>query len=76
MSKIELYELQPSGLDLFKDSESYLNELSEVEIASVNGGRRWRTVVINIGNISINTIVTIVTNTINANTITNANSAV
>ena len=76
MSKIELYELQPSGLDLFKDSESYLNELSEVEIASVNGGRRWRSVVINIGNISFNTIVTIVTNTINANTITNANSAV
>jgi hypothetical protein len=37
MSKIEISNLQPKGLNLFSDSESYLTQLSESELESKGG---------------------------------------
>lgn len=38
MSTISISDLKPSGLDLFSDSENYLDEISESEFTNVNGG--------------------------------------
>jgi hypothetical protein len=38
MAFIKLHELRPAGSELFQDSESYLNELNEQEIANTFGG--------------------------------------
>lgn len=38
MAQIELSELSPAGCELFQDSESFLNELNDREIAGVAGG--------------------------------------
>jgi hypothetical protein len=40
MSTINIYDLNPAGSDLFSDSESYMNEMSEGELTHVLGGRR------------------------------------
>jgi hypothetical protein len=37
MSKIEISNLQPTGLNLFSDSESYLKDLAESE-QNIQGG--------------------------------------
>lgn len=37
MSKIIINDLRPAGTDLFMDSESYLQELSEVETNVIGG---------------------------------------
>ncbi len=38
MSNLEIYELNPSGVELFEDSESYLPQLDEAEMTNVLGG--------------------------------------
>jgi len=38
MASITLSELKIAGSELFQDSESFLNDLSEVDSISVNGG--------------------------------------
>jgi hypothetical protein len=38
MSHINISELKPIGSDLFYDSESFLNELTDEDITSVAGG--------------------------------------
>jgi hypothetical protein len=39
MASIQISELRPAGFELFQDSESFLNELGDRELA-VSGGRR------------------------------------
>jgi bacteriocin-like protein len=38
MATINISDLRPTGSDLFSDSESYMSELGDNELASVNGG--------------------------------------
>jgi len=38
MASIKLSELQVAGSELFQDSESFLNEMSDVNSISVYGG--------------------------------------
>ncbi|NES78077.1 MULTISPECIES: hypothetical protein [unclassified Okeania] len=38
MAKINISDLNPAGADLFLDSESYLNDLTEGEMANTLGG--------------------------------------
>lgn len=38
MANINIYDLQPAGFGLFSDSESYMRELSENELAIQGGG--------------------------------------
>jgi hypothetical protein len=38
MASIKIHDLRPAGSELFNDSESFLNELSEGEISTVEGG--------------------------------------
>lgn len=38
MSNVKISDLHPAGSELFSDSESYINELSEGELNSINGG--------------------------------------
>jgi hypothetical protein len=39
MASIKISDLRPSGLDLFGDSESFLNDLSDNDLATINGGK-------------------------------------
>jgi lactobin A/cerein 7B family class IIb bacteriocin len=38
MATINISDLRPTDSDLFSDDESYMNELSERELSSINGG--------------------------------------
>ncbi|MBE9197506.1 MULTISPECIES: hypothetical protein [unclassified Nodularia (in: cyanobacteria)] len=38
MATIAISDLRPVGYDLFSDSESYLNDLSENEVGNIGGG--------------------------------------
>ena len=38
MANIAIYELRPAGSDLFSDSESYLQELTDTELDANKGG--------------------------------------
>jgi len=38
MASIKISDLRPSGFDLFGDSESFLDELSDSDLATINGG--------------------------------------
>ena len=38
MANIEINELKPAGAELFSDSEGFMNELSDSELANINGG--------------------------------------
>jgi hypothetical protein len=38
MSTIKISDLQPTGAELFSDSESYMNELGTDELVDINGG--------------------------------------
>lgn len=38
MANITISELRPAGADLFSDTESFFNELTEQEIGDVLGG--------------------------------------
>ncbi|MDJ0590122.1 MAG: hypothetical protein QNJ72_09030 [Pleurocapsa sp. MO_226.B13] len=77
MSNIQLYDLASPGSELFNDSESFLDELSEDQTSSLVGGGITG-VNINFGNISIfsNSAITANSNSINANTIGNANTGI
>jgi hypothetical protein len=38
MATIAICDLHPTGADLFNSSESYLQELSDIELSETNGG--------------------------------------
>jgi len=38
MASIKISNLYPAGSELFKDSESFMTELVDNELASINGG--------------------------------------
>jgi len=38
MATINNSDLKPTGLDLFSDSEDYMDELDDNELASIHGG--------------------------------------
>ncbi len=38
MAAITISDLRPSGFDLFVDSESFLNDLNDSDLATTNGG--------------------------------------
>ena len=39
MAKIKVKDIKPTGADLFDDSESFMNELSNDELEQAMGGR-------------------------------------
>lgn len=39
MANIEINDFKPAGAELFSDSEDFMNELSDSELANINGGR-------------------------------------
>ncbi|QLE39982.1 hypothetical protein FD723_05570 [Nostoc sp. C052] len=41
MATIKISDLRPMGSELFFDSESYLTELSDDELAGTQGGSSW-----------------------------------
>jgi hypothetical protein len=41
MATITISDLRPAGSELFFDSESYLTELSDDELAGTQGGSSW-----------------------------------
>ena len=41
MANIDISDLRPAGADLFLDSESYLNDLTEGEMVNTLGGCTW-----------------------------------
>ena len=61
MTQLKLSELHPAGSELFQDSESFLEELSERELDFVAGGDDLNTVVTqntqSVGTINTATIV-------------------
>ena len=69
MASIKISELRPAGSELFQDSESFLNELSDREMGAIEGGIR----VIGVS-LTAQTVVSINGNTINANTLGNVNT--
>jgi hypothetical protein len=38
MANIKIHDIRPTGADLFNSSESYLQDLSDVELLETNGG--------------------------------------
>ncbi len=38
MANIKIADLQPAGCELFQDSESFLNELTDGEVSQIKGG--------------------------------------
>jgi hypothetical protein len=72
MAIIKISELRPAGSELFQDSESFMNELTERDIAGVEGGGFLKN-----GSIGITiSAQTVVGNTVNANTKGNINTVV
>ncbi len=77
MPSIRVADLYPAGSELFRDSESFLHELTDDETTIIAGGGKWGrlkslvNVVIIVSSVSA---ITVVTNTINANTVGNANT--
>jgi hypothetical protein len=71
MSAIKISDLRPAGADLFQDSESFLQELGDNDLVSVQGGRRGFQSIVVIGDISVwaQTVFSANGNTINANTV-------
>jgi hypothetical protein len=41
MASIKICDLRPSGCDLLGDSESFLEDLSDNDLATINGGGFW-----------------------------------
>ncbi|ARV61416.1 hypothetical protein BZZ01_24815 [Nostocales cyanobacterium HT-58-2] len=76
MPSIKVSDLRPVGHELFEGSENYLYELVDHEMM-IEGGGRFQSVVV-IGDVSIfaATVVTANANSINANTVGNANTLV
>jgi hypothetical protein len=40
MASIKISDLRPSDFDLLGDSESFLDDLSDNDLATINGGRQ------------------------------------
>ncbi len=74
MASIKISELHPAGSDLFQDSESFLNELTEDELGLEGGGDKTK-IKIKIKSIAI-TVISVNGNTINANTYGTGNTAI
>ena len=68
MAVIKISELRPAGSELFQDSESFLNDLSEREVGAIEGARG---VVISFG-ATVAVSITAQVNSVNANS-NNAN---
>ncbi|WP_414570465.1 hypothetical protein [Nostoc sp. CCY 9925] len=47
MATIKIHDLSPAGSELFQDSESFLNELTDEELG-VNGGLRIASVTVTV----------------------------
>ncbi|MDZ8186038.1 MAG: hypothetical protein RMX96_14445 [Nostoc sp. ChiSLP02] len=47
MATIKIHDLSPAGSELFQDSESFLNELTDAELG-VHGGRAAESVTVTI----------------------------
>ena len=45
MANIDISDLSPAGADLFLDSDSYLNDLTEGEMTNTLGGSWWITII-------------------------------
>ncbi|KYC37645.1 hypothetical protein WA1_39995 [Scytonema hofmannii PCC 7110] len=74
MANIKISELRPAGSELFQDSESFLNELNEREMAGLEGGGYW---FVSNGSVGVSiTAQTVVGNTVNANTGGNVNTVI
>jgi hypothetical protein len=43
MANIEINDLKPAGAELFSDSEGFMTELSDSELADINGGEAFKT---------------------------------
>jgi len=41
MANINISDLRPAGADLFSDSESYINDLTEPQMMEALGGFSW-----------------------------------
>jgi hypothetical protein len=39
MASIKISDLRPSDFDMFGDSETFLNDLSDNDLATINGGK-------------------------------------
>ena len=62
MANIKISELRPSGFDLFEDSESFLNDMNEMDSMSVHGGAGYgfsKYLQYGIGGFAINNIVSV-----------------
>ncbi len=44
MASIIISDLEPAGANLFRDSESFLHELTEQEVGSVLGGKNTQAI--------------------------------
>lgn len=42
MANIIISELRPAGSELFQDSESFLNELTDQEMVGIAGGEKYK----------------------------------
>ena len=87
MAAIKITELHPAGSELFQDSESFLNELTDDEMGSIEGGWLGEFLAKIFGelsdlanvqsaqnSVSYQTIVSVRGNTINKNTVGNINT--
>lgn len=70
MANIKISELRPAGSELFQDSESFLNELSDRDLGNVEGGAVTLVGV----SASFQTVVSVNGNSINANSFFNVNT--
>ncbi len=75
MASIKISELRPAGSELFQDSESFLQELGAQEMGITGGFTFANSIANTIGNSSV-VVATKNANTVNANTIGNANTVV
>jgi len=46
MASIKISDLRPSGCDLLGDSKSFLDDLSDNDLATINGGRNDPTIIV------------------------------
>ncbi|MDJ0734918.1 MAG: hypothetical protein QNJ47_12765 [Nostocaceae cyanobacterium] len=62
MANIKISELRPSGFELFQDSESFLNDMNEMDTMSIHGGEGYgfsKYLQYGIGGFAINNVVSI-----------------
>ncbi len=52
MPSIKISELRPVGSELFLDSESYLNELNEQEMQTIEGQGKYKIVLTSVINVN------------------------